>query len=112
MYSIYVDDVRPCPEGYDKYCKTTNDTVKAIRKKYKEGVRHFLVDLDNDTEDAVNDTNGGEFTNILRQLESYVHLGKMAGLNLEVAIHTGNPSARENMRSIIRGNSTWMKEVY
>ena len=109
--SIYVDDERPCPQGYDFYCKTTNDAVKAVRRKYKEGHRYFLLDLDNDTEDAIKNEHGGEFTNVLRNIESYVHLGKMSNLTIDVKIHTGNVVAKQNIRNIIKGNSNWMKEV-
>ena len=112
MYSICVNDLRPYSEKYDNYCGTTNDTiVKVIRKKYKEGVRNFRLDLNDDVEDTDKKADGKEFINVLKELEAYVHLGKMAGLKLDIIIHINSIKAQENIRDIIYNNSTWMKEV-
>ena len=66
MYKIWIDDERTTPKNqFDATAKTTNEALKTIQHKYKEGVRNFLLDIDNDTPDNVN---GGEFFNVLKSL--------------------------------------------
>lgn len=108
MYSIYVDDIRNPTENFDSICRTTNDAVKIFRKKYKEGTRHFFLDLDHD---AGKDAPGGDFINILKNIESYVKCGKMKNLDIDVHFHTMNPVGCENMRIIVR-HCDYMQEVW
>lgn len=110
MYNIFVDDVRDPinADRFNKVCRTTDETIKLIRRKYKEGVRNFYLSLDND---AGSNSPGGDFINILQTLEQYVRLGKMKDLNVEVYIHSMNPVAKENMRAIIQHND-FLTEVW
>lgn len=110
MYSIWIDDERNTPatsidnKPFDATARTTNDAIKIVRKKYKEGVRKFFLDIDNDTEDSIKNENGGEFYNVLKNLEDYCHNGKMRDTEFHVKMHTGNSVARERMRALIRSN--------
>ena len=113
-YCVWIDDERPIPSDmtalkdgskYNIWTKTTNDAVKAVRRKYKEGVRNFMLDIDNDTEDALKNEHGGEFYNVLQNLEWYIHSGRMTDMNILVRIHTGNAVARQRMRDLIGANS-------
>lgn len=108
MYSIYVDDLRNPTENFDKICRTTNDTMKVFRKKYKEGNRQFFLDLDHD---AGNEAPGGDFVNVLKEIDEYVRLGKMKDLDIDVHFHSGNTVGTENMRAIVR-HSNYMQEVW
>ena len=108
MYSIYVDDIRNPTEKFDIICRTTNDTMKAIRRKYKEGIRHFFLDLDHDAGD---NAAGGDFINVLKTIESYAYMGKMKDLDIDVHFHTGNVVGRDNMRDIVLHNN-FMQEVW
>ena len=112
-YCIWVDDERSIPkdltalksgEPYAVWATTTNDAVKAVRRKYKEGVRNFMLDLDNDTEDMLKNEHGGEFYNVLKQLEYYIHSGRIKDANFLVRIHTGNSVARQHMKDFIEYN--------
>jgi hypothetical protein len=107
MYSIYVDDIRNPQEKFDVVCRTTNDTIKAFRKKYKEGTRHFFIDMDHD---AGENAAGGDFINILKTIESYVYMGKMKDLDIDVRFHSGNTVGIDNMRQIVQHND-FMYEV-
>lgn len=109
MYYIYVDDIRNPDDVYDIVCRTTNDTVKAIRRKYKEGIRSFYLDLDHDAGDVRN-LHGGDFINVLKQIDAYVHMGRMQGLNLNVHFHSMNSVGIQNMRQIVQ-HSDYMKEI-
>lgn len=108
MYSIYVDDMRLCPDGFDRHCYSVNETLNCIRKKYKEGVRQFMLDLDHDAGDMAID--GGDYINILKSLEDLQRSGKMKDCEFFIKIHTMNPVGRMNMKAIVNG--PWFCEVY
>ena len=108
MFSIYVDDVRTPTDNFDAICRTTTDTMKVFRHKYKEGCRHFFLDLDHD---AGNNAPDGDFINILKDIESYVRLGKMKDLDINVRFHSMNPVGVQNMRDIVQ-YCDYMSEVW
>ncbi len=111
MYSIYVDDERTPKGKFDIVCRTTNDAVKAVRRKYKEGVRNFYLDLDHDAGlDSLTNEHGGDFINVLKQIDAYVNMGRMRDLDITVNYHTGNPVGRENMHNFVI-NSGYMHEL-
>lgn len=109
MVKIYIDDSRTIPAGFDCYCTTTNDAIKTIRRKYKEGNRTFFLDLDHDAGDPKNAT-GGDFINVLKNLGQYVDSNKMNDLHVSVHFHSSNPVGVENMRNICKDYG-W-EEVY
>ena len=110
MFSIYVDDERTPVDKFDAICRTTNDAVKAVRRKYKEGIRHFFLDLDHDAGDMIN-AHGGDFINVLKQIDAYVRLGKMKDLDIDVHFHSMNPVGVQNMRDIVQ-HCDYMSEVW
>ena len=91
---IWVDDVRPAPEGYTlekcvwgaqwliELCEEMGDTIE-------------LIDLDHDAGDYRG--LGGDYIKILDWLEE-------TGRNYPIRIHSMNPVGIENMRRIIRRN--------
>ena len=108
MYSIYIDDLRNPVEKFDKVCRTTTDTMKAFRRKYKEGNRQFFLDMDHD---AGENANGGDFINILKEIDEYVRMGKMKDLDIDVHFHSMNPVGIDNMRQIVQ-SCNYMQEVW
>ena len=118
MFCLWIDDERATPtyalnkQPFDASVTTTNDALKAIKRKYKEGVREFFLDIDNDTEDALTNTHGGEFFNVLTTLEQLIHMGRISNTHFDVCIHTGNVVARTRMRDLIKSNSNYFSEVY
>lgn len=108
MFSIYIDDIRNPTDRFDIICRTTEDTIKIFRRKYKEGMRHFFLDMDHD---AGTNAAGGDFINVLKIIESYVYMGKMRDLDIDVHFHSGNSVGIQNMRDIVQHND-YMQEVW
>lgn len=99
---IWVDDVRPAPDGY-VWCQTTNEAKHVIQHIFslyhihdtKNLPRIELLDLDHDAGDLARW--GGDYIKILDWLEKQ-------GWNIPIRLHTMNPVGRENMRAIIQKN--------
>lgn len=98
---IWVDDIRPAPEGYI-WCRSVNQ-VKCIIERYGSWIDWDnnivdcieLIDLDYDAGDYF--CMGGDYINILDWLEE-------RGRSYPIRIHSMNPVGVENMRRIIRKN--------
>lgn len=104
---LWIDDVRPAPEGY-KWCRSVNLAISDIKRleqflDLSEGDEWFkieLIDIDHDAGDYAFD--GGDYIKLLDWLEE-------TGRNYPIRIHSMNSVGRENMRRIIQRNG-W-KEV-
>ena len=120
---LWIDDVRPAPEGY-VWCKSVNEAIeffkrrdKAVRRLERYAYDIFpedkefldiamdyeieLIDIDYDAGDYVSD--GGDYIKLLDWLEA-------TGRNYPIRIHSANPVGVQNMRRIIKRNR-W-KEVF
>lgn len=107
---LWIDDVRPSPEGY-VWCKSVNEAKNAITGAQSKFVRLFkqginddslhidLIDLDHDAGEYAND--GGDYIQLLNWLE-WLYGGK--GTYTKFRIHSMNPVGVENMRRIIQRN--------
>lgn len=98
MMKLWIDDVRPAPQGYMWIITTTEaiKTILAFRNDIEE------ISLDHDAGDYV--AYGGDYIKILDKMEE-------KGINnISIHLHTANPVGRENMRRIIKKNE-W-KEVF
>lgn len=103
---IWVDDVRPAPEGYE-WCKSTLSAqlaISAIEAGHKfhgmvETVE--LIDLDHDAGEYASE--GGDYIKILDWIEA-------TGRTYPIRIHSMNPVGVQNMRAIIQRNG-W-KEIF
>ena len=89
---IWVDDLRPVPEGYVG-TKSVNETIKIIEKAENEGIRIEFLDLDHDLGDYAPD--GGDAIKILDFLAE-------RGTFYPIKIHTANPVGRANMERMIQ----------
>ena len=106
---LWVDDVRPAPEGY-KWCHSVWRAIKEIEIRENE-IKEWgdiediepikLIDLDHDSGDYFE--YGGDYIRLLDWLEE-------TGRNYPIRIHSMNPTGIANMRRIIKRNG-W-KEVY
>jgi hypothetical protein len=101
---IWVDDIRPAPEGY-VWCQTVNEVKHVITNvislyhiQRTENLPSIeLLDLDHDAGELARW--GGDYIKILDWLE------KMGwGYRIPIRLHTMNPVGRENMRRIIQKN--------
>lgn len=103
---IWVDDVRPAPEGYLPF-RTVNDTLRYIRLN-SEFID--IIDLDHDAGDCASE--GGDYINILNELERLSHRYTYESYYWEgwlknqvvFRFHSANPVGVENMRRIIERN--------
>lgn len=101
---LWIDDVRPAPEGY-VWDKSVDDAIVEIilaeLEAYLEGGSEIeLIDIDHDAGEYASD--GGDYIKLLDWLEE-------TGRNYPIHIHSMNPVGVENMRRIIERNG-W-KEV-
>ena len=100
---LWVDDVRPAPEGY-VWCHSVWRAIKEIRIREDE-IKEFgnfenispieLIDLDHDAGDYAQ--YGGDYIKLLDWLEE-------TGRNYPIRIHSMNPVGVANMRRIIERN--------
>jgi hypothetical protein len=126
---LWIDDVRPTPEGYDCWCKSVNEAKNFILSQerrrddalkiaefnlhqrhdiiaYRGALRIAgnrdieLIDIDHDAGDYASD--GGDYIRLLDWLEE-------TGRNYPIRIHSANPVGVANMRRIIEKNG-W-KEI-
>lgn len=109
---LWVDDVRPAPEGYircynvndAKECIALRELANGIKWTYSDGtteiIRPFeLIDLDHDAGEYAD--RGGDYIKLLDWLEE-------TGRNYPIHIHSMNPVGVQNMRAIIRKNG-WIE---
>jgi hypothetical protein len=107
---LWIDDVRPAPEGY-VWCKSVNEAKNVItgaNAKFVQTCKNGLPDeslfielisLDHDAGNYAKD--GGDYIRLLDWLE-WLYDGR--GTNTNFHIHSMNPVGRENMRRIIQKN--------
>ena len=106
---MWIDDVRPAPEGY-VWCKSVNEALRFIINHYKSIEE---ISLDHDAGDYAKD--GGDFIVVLNEMERITHSPfwseayKKAFMKYKFFIHTANPVGRLNMLAIIERNG-W-KEI-
>ena len=109
---MWIDDVRPAPEGYLPF-NTVNGTLRYIRLN-SEFID--IIDLDHDAGDCASE--GGDYINILNELERLSHRHTYESYYWEgwlknqvvFRFHSANPVGVANMRAIIERNG-W-KEVF
>ena len=98
---LWVDDVRPAPEGYI-WCKSVNKAIDLLSDLINFGIDDVeVLDIDHDAGDYASD--GGDYIRLLDWLEE-------TGRGYPIRIHSANAVGVENMRRIIQRNG-W-KEVF
>ena len=97
---LWVDDVRPAPEGYH-WVKTVVGAISEIERLEERHETIQLIDIDHDAGGYA--TWGGDYIKLLDWLEE-------TGRNYPIRIHSQNPVGIANMRRIIQRNG-W-KEVF
>ena len=112
---LWIDDVRPAPEGYI-WCKSTNEALRAIieTKQMADKPRMYdcnfsieVIDLDHDAGEYVQ--LGGDYINVLKEMERLYKRYNIDFSHIKIRLHSANPVGVQNMRAIIQKNS-W-KEI-
>lgn len=93
MTKIWVDDIRPAPEGY-VWLKSVNEFIDYMVEHGIYGISVF--DFDHDAGDYASD--GGDYIKCLDWLE------KVGADNINVRIHSANPVGAAKMKQIIKKN--------
>ena len=105
---LWIDDVRPAPEGY-VHCVSVNQAILKIQVAESVYFNHrdvsdvdiiSIIDIDHDAGEYASD--GGDYIKLLDWLEA-------TGRNYPIRIHSMNPVGVANMRAIIERNG-W-KEI-
>ena len=99
---LWVDDVRPAPEGY-VWVKDVIDAKHLIEFAERKCLSYFdggyykleLIDIDHDAGEYA--IYGGDYIKLLDWLEE-------TGRNYPIRIHSMNPVGVANMRAIIKRN--------
>ena len=102
---LWIDVVRPAPEGYEFTAKSVNQ-AKAIIKNALSGplwwegefVGIDTISIDHDAGSYV--SNGGDYIKLLDWLEEFY-----PNYPWQIHIHSMNPVGVENMRRILRRNN-------
>ena len=95
---LWIDDMRPAPRGY-VWIKSTNEALRFIVNHINEIEE---IALDHDAGDYVDC--GGDYINILNELERLSHKSPTTFIGYKFSIHTANPVGAANMRAIIERN--------
>lgn len=95
---LWVDDVRPAPDGY-WHANSVVTAKLAIQMVEEISEPVEIIDIDHDAGDYA--FNGGDYINLLNWLEE-------TGRNYPIRIHSMNPVGVANMRRIIERNG-WME---
>ena len=99
---IWLDDVRPAPEGYYIWVDTVNKVKNCIIWHEEHGENIELLDLDHDL-GYERQADGGDVVCLLSWIEE-------TGRNYPIRIHSQNSVGVANMRAVIERNG-W-KEVF
>lgn len=92
MKKIWIDDVRPMPQGYDLHFKSVQETIAYLDGHYEDVE---LLNMDHDAGDFAKF--GGDYIRILDWLEFMC-------ISIPISIHSGNPVGIKNMKKIIEKN--------
>lgn len=91
---LWVDDVRPAPEGYI-LVKSVYEATIVIEEAEFQKFKIEVIDCDHDAGKYAD--KGGDYIKLLDWLEN-------TGRNYPIRIHSMNPVGVENMRRIIQKN--------
>lgn len=88
---IWLDDLRPAPEGY-VVAKSVNEAIGVVTEAEEKNIEIELLDIDHDLGDYASD--GGDAIKLLDWLAERETF-------YPIKIHTANPVGRANMERMI-----------
>lgn len=97
---VYLDDLRPTPEGFDVRVYTAQGAIDVLSSKHVT-----LISLDNDLGD-LSDGNMTEGRHVANWIEQAAYEGTIP--RCEILIHSANPVARKAIgAAIAKANEYW-----
>lgn len=90
-YRIWLDDVRPMPEGFNIHCKSSKECLDFL---FSINYQADLISFDHDL--GENDTS----IPVAEVLETYAYHGNINPIKWQ--IHSANPVGRRNLEVILR----------
>ena len=93
MHKLWLDDIRPAPEGWTWHFHVDN-MIDDIARLMRHNETIELISLDNDLGEL--EKEGYKVLDWLESLQIPIEFG--------IHIHSANPVARERMRAIIQKN--------
>ena len=103
MIKIWVDDIRPTPDGYTGFM-TTNAALRFIRQNYMS-----IEEISLDHDCGWNMNEGGDYINILKEMQRLSCRHGFDFSHIKFRLHSANPVGVQNMRAILEDNG-W-KEI-
>lgn len=86
---LWIDDVRPMPEGFDRHAKTASEAIEIIKACDRIEEISFDHDLGNDAD--------GTGYDVAKFIEEQAYRG-IKPPPLKWSIHSANPVGRQNIR--------------
>lgn len=93
MVKLWLDDVRPAPEGWI-LCRWPEDVIEVLDEDSDIQVTHISLDHD------LGDDDYGTGYDVLVWLEKHVYFNPLYVLPM-ITIHSANPVARQRMEAAI-----------
>lgn len=98
--NLWVDDLRPMPQGYDLHAKTASEAIE-----YLERGDIGLVSLDHD----LGPEEAGTGYDVAKWMEEEAYFGRLAPLC--IAVHSANPVGVRNIDACVaQVRSLWERE--
>jgi hypothetical protein len=97
MMKLWLDDVRPMPEGYDRHARTADEAIALLETG---DVSHISFDHDLGTEKDGND--------VAIAIEKMAHDGIV--VEMEWTIHSANPVGRKEIEMTMKSAQRWWDE--
>ncbi len=97
MINIYLDDVRPCPEGF-VLAKTPEECMNLLRDNEVN-----ILSLDHDIDFNLSRKTGYDVAMYI------IHKNKYPDI---IYLHTSNPVGRDNMYRLLKVNAPLHIEIY
>lgn len=102
--SIYLDDVRSCPYGFNIHAFNYNECVYWLQLMTIEHKQVVVLSLDHDLGDFHEASNVNEKTgyDVICWIEEQAHTNPSFILPKKILCHSANPSGRANIERVIR----------
>jgi len=93
---VWLDDVRPIPDGFDVWVKTAHEAIQLLDSQAVD-----FISFDHDLGDEEN----GSGYDVAKWIEEMSFKRRMT--RIDWAVHSANPVGRKNIEGAMRGAEKW-----